>query len=259
MSHDISHILRQWPFQADDMTARVIHADDGRQLLQLRIDLGVLQMEMDGRPDGVQPEGFPSWLDYYEAQQTKHDELNPDGPPYLLGAEDCGLLWREGVQYYHRYLGLWHLGLFEECARDTKRNLRLFDFVRDHASEQPVKLHFEQWRPYVLMMNTRARAMPVLKQDQFAEGLKIIESGIDAIQEFLDQYGQGHRAEECLELASLEQWREEIIEQEQEAAQSRPASAEQILRRKLQAAIEAEDFEQAARLRDELRQMQHKR
>ena len=39
----------------------------------------------------------------------------------------------------------------------------------------------------------------------------MIEAGIEAIREFLDEYDQGHRAEECVELVSLERWREEIL------------------------------------------------
>jgi ribosomal 50S subunit-associated protein YjgA (DUF615 family) len=103
--------------------------------------------------------------------------------------------------------------------------------------------------------------MPPLSDDNFDAGLRIIQSGIDTIQEFLDQYGQGHRAEECIELASLEQWREEIIERQQGSDDASPDNdtAEGRLRGRLQAAIEAEEFEEAARLRDELRQMQHKR
>jgi len=259
MSHDITDVLRQWPFDPDaTMTARVIEGDDGRPLLQVRVDLGVLQMELHGRPDGALPEGAPSWLDYYEQQARAHEELNPEGPTYLLGAEDCGQLWREGVQYYHRYLGFWHLDMFEDCVRDTARNLRLFRFVREHAGQDQIKLQFDQWRPYVLMMHTRAKAMPHLAHEDYAQGLKLIESGIESIQEFLDEYEQGHRAEECMELASLEQWREEIIQRDRKAAESRPESAAGILRRKLRDAIEAEQFELAAKLRDELRELQQR-
>jgi hypothetical protein len=255
MSHDISHILREWSFKQDDMVVRLIEADDGRQVLQMRVDLGLLQMEIDRRPDGLRPNDCDSWFDFYQDQKRKHDEMNPEGPEYLLGAEDCARLWHEGVQYYHRYLAFWHLDMYEPCARDTGRNLELFQFVRDHAADNRHKLQFDQWRPYVLMMHTRARAMPVLKEEQFAAGLKIIESGIDAIRVFLDDYGQLDRAEECVELASLEQWREEVIERDRKAAESQPDSALGDLRRRLDEAVAAEQFEEAARLRDEIRRL----
>ena len=63
------------------------------------------------------------------------------------------------------------------------------------------------------MMHARAVATPLLQQRLYDEGLRVIEAGIEAIREFLDEYNQGHRAEECVELVSLERWREEILEQ----------------------------------------------
>jgi len=248
-------MLREWEFQPDEVLVRIIPGDDGRTKLQLRVDLGVLQMEMDGRPDGLRPEGFESWLEYYEQKQREHDETHPDAAAYQLGDEDCLRLWREAVQYYHRYLSFWHLELYDLCARDTARNLRLFNFVRAHTSDERQKVLFDQWRPYVLMMHARATATPLLQQRLFDEGLRAIEAGIEAIREFLDEYDQGHRAEECVELVSLENWRAESLSREQRAAARRPKSAAELLRRQLEAAVAAEQFEEAARLRDQIRNL----
>jgi hypothetical protein len=255
MSNDLSKILRDWQFRPDDVLVRVIPGDDGLGKIQLRVDLGILQMEMNGRPDGERPEGFESWFDYYEHAQQAHDETHPDSAAFQLTEEDCVRLWREAVQYYHRYLSFWHLELFELCARDTGRNLRLFAFVRAHAEDERAKLQFDQWRPYALMMHARAVATPLVQQRLYDEGLRAIETGIDGIREFLDDYDQAHRAEECVELVSLEKWREELLSKEQRAAAARPKSAIQVLRQKLEAAIAAEEFEEAAKLRDEIRKI----
>jgi excinuclease UvrABC helicase subunit UvrB len=131
----------------------------------------------------------------------------------------------------------------------------LFAFIRAHAGDDRLKLQFDQWRPYVQMMHTRAVATPLMAQRAFAEGLRVIEAGIEAIREFLDEYNQSHRAEECVELVSLERWRDEIISQEEQAAEARPKSKIGLLRRKLAEAVAAEQFEEAARLRDEIRQL----
>ena len=255
MSNDLSHILNEWRFRPDEVMVRIVPGDDGRGKVQLRVDLGILQMEMDGRPDGYRPEGFDSWLDFYEQRQRAHDETHPDAAPFLLSEDDCIRLWREAVQYYHRYLSFWHLDLYELCARDTARNLRLFAFVRAHARDDRHKLQFDQWRPYVVMMHTRAVATPLVNQRLHEDGLRVIEAGIDAIREFLDEYDQAERAAECVELVSLERWREEILSQEERAAAARPKSAAQILRQKLEAAVAAEEFEEAARLRDQIRKL----
>ena len=105
----------------------------------------------------------------------------------------------------------------------------------------------------------RAVATPLVKQEKYAEGLQAIELGIDAIRDFFDEYGQDSRADESIELMSLERWREEIITQEEHAAAARPKSAIRILRQKLKAAIAAEEFEEAARLRDEIRRWTDKK
>ncbi len=253
MSKDLSKVLEQWPYRLDEVTVRIVKGDNGRDKVQLRVDLGVLQMEMDGRPDGQRPEGCASWLDYYQRQQQAYDTAHADSAAYILGEDDCLRLWREGVQYYHRYLSFWHLQLYDLCARDTQRNLELFTFVRRHIDDERHKLQFDQWRPYVTMMHSRSLATPLLERKHYAEALRAIESGIEAIRDFLDEYGQGDRTEECAELASLERWREEILASEEYAKVARGEDAVEILRKKLAAAVEAERFEEAARLRDQIR------
>jgi hypothetical protein len=255
MPKDISNLLNEWMYKPDEVMVRIVPGDDGRGKIQLRVDLGLLQMEMDGRPDGARPEGYESYLEYYERKQRLYDEAHPDGPPFKLTPEDCANLWRESVQYYHRYLSFWHLDLFELCARDTQRNLRLFAFIRAHTDDDRLKLQFDQWRPYVQMMHTRAVATSLLSQRAFAEGLRVIEAGIEAIRDFLDEYNQSHRAEECVELVSLERWRDEILSREEQAAAARPKSKINLLRRKLDEAVAGEEFEEAARLRDEIKRL----
>jgi len=255
MSKDITNILQEWKYEPEKIPVRIIPGGDGRSKIQLRVDLGLLQMEMEGRPDGLRPEGFESWLEYYEHRQRAHDEAHPDGPAFELSPEDCARLWREGVQYYHRYLSFWHLDLFELCARDTQRNLRLFAFVRTFTADERLKIQFDRWRPYVLMMHTRALATPLLTQRAFGEAMRVIESGIEAIHDFLDEYNQNHRAEESVELATLERWRDEILSREEVAAAARPKCKSRLLRQKLEQAVATEEFEEAARLRDELRRL----
>ncbi len=255
MSKDLSKIIEGWDYDPEEVTVRIVEGDDGRQKVQLRVDVGVLQMEMDGRPDGTQPGGCPSWLAYYQQKQLAHDTAQPDSPSFKLSSEDCGRLWSEGVQYYHRYLSFWHLQLYDSCARDTERNLRLFAFVRQHSDDGPQMLQFDQWRPYVILMNARAVATPLLSAKRCPEAIRVIESGIDRIRDFFDDYDQSQRAPECGELVSLEQWRDELVAEQASEEAKQPRSEVEILREKLQAAVAAEEFEEAARLRDEIRQL----
>lgn len=255
MSQDISKILDDWQYEAGEVVVRLVEGDDGREKIQLRVDLGLLQMEIDGRPDGTRPEGFSSWLDFYLRRQQDEESESPDGPPFELSEEDCMRLWREAVQYYHRALSFWHLKMYDRCARDTDRNLRLFAFVRSYAPDDRIKGQFEQWRCYVLLMRTRAVATSLIERGEHGQALEAIEAGIEAIREFLDEYNLTDQAEQSAELSNLEQWREQVLLAAHQAGQAEPGGTIEILRRRLQEAVAEERFEDAAELRDQIRRL----
>jgi hypothetical protein len=269
VSLDINSILQDWPFLPDEVTVRVVVGDDGSRKIQLRVDLGVLQMEFDGRPDGRRIHDSASWLELHQRRQAEHDAANPDGAPYLLEPEDCAELLREGVQYYHRYVCFWHLGFYELCARDTERNLRLFAFVRGHARHDRDKLRFDQWRPYVTMMHARAVATPLVELEQWDAAAGVLDAGIRGIERFLEEYNQVHQAAKVGELTFLRRWKEEITAkikgQDGAATESAAATTEQTedqvaeLRAQIELAIAEERYEEAAILRDELRRLESRR
>jgi hypothetical protein len=243
LSQDIHGILDGWEFEPEGLQVRIIVGADGNEKIQMRIDLGLIQMEMDGRPDGQRPDGFPALLDSYEA---KARDAHAAGATFSLSTDDCALLMREGLQYYHRYLSAFHLERYDLVERDTERNLRLFSFVARHAARQRDKLDFEQYRPYVQMMHTRARATQALKKGEHRAALKRIDEGIKAIRKFLAEYQQQEKEEDCSELRFLVRWRREV-------ERERPLGALERLEKQLELSVELEDYEQAARIRDQIR------
>ena len=94
MSKDITAILAGWDFNPDELQVRMIAGDDGRERIQMRVDLGVLQMELAGRPDGQKPHGFESLLDFYEAREKSAVAA---GKEFALDHRACGNLMREGL------------------------------------------------------------------------------------------------------------------------------------------------------------------
>ena len=48
MSKDITAILDGWDYEPDELQVRIVAGDDGRDKIQMRIDLGLIQMELDG-------------------------------------------------------------------------------------------------------------------------------------------------------------------------------------------------------------------
>ncbi len=254
MSKDISKILEGWDYDPEEVVVRTIIGDDGKEKIQLRLDLGLLQMEVDGRPDGQRPMGFPSWLDYYEAEERR---AKARGEVFELDNEAVARLWQEGIQYYHRYLSFWYLKRYDLCARDTARNLRLFAFIRRTVSDERQVWQFDQFRPYVLMMNARAVATPLLEAGKQAEALRVVDAAIEAIRHFLEQYGLEDQADNWVELKNLQEWREEILTQPGPGISPESAHAARIalLQRRLYEAVQAEAFEEAAMIRDEIRRL----
>ena len=126
MSLDLNSLLKDWPHESGAIKVRKIIGLDGNEKLQLRIDLGILQMEMTGRPDGQRPHNCESLLVYH---QRRAERAEARGESYELTPEQCNELQQEGIQYYHRYLSLFQINDFPGVIRDTQRNLDLFAFV----------------------------------------------------------------------------------------------------------------------------------
>src|SRR5438046_9255888 len=64
VNQDIDAALRGWDYKPGVVQARLVQAGDGRQIIQMRVDLGVLQIESSGRPDGTRPHGLTTYFDY---------------------------------------------------------------------------------------------------------------------------------------------------------------------------------------------------
>jgi len=178
---DLNNLLDGWPHEPGQVKARKIVGRDGREKIQLRIDLGLIQMELHGRPDGHRPNGFESLLQYHQARAAS----TSDGQIYSLSEADVIALQQEGVQYYNRYLSLFQLRDFHNVIRDTERNLEMFDFVGEHCSDEDSKWTLEQFRPYVTMMNTRARASLELQEGNTLGAVKIIEAEKKRLRSFI--------------------------------------------------------------------------
>ncbi len=246
MSLDLNTILRDWPHENGNIKVRKIAGLDGREKLQLRVDLGVLQMEVAGRPDGRRPHNCESLLEYHQKRATR---TAAKGETYELTPEQCAELQQEGIQYYHRYLSLFQINDFEGVVRDTQRNLDLFTFVSEHTDREEFSWSLQQFRPYVLMMNTRAKASILLGQGKFAEAMGEIGHGRDAITEFLQQSNFPELVSKSSEIAFLEEWLEEV-------KAKRPLSKLEIMQREMQTAIAKELYERAAELRDAIKLLQ---
>ena len=246
MAVDIGGILEEWPYEPGQLTARRITGEDGKERIQLRVELGILQMEVTGRPDGQRPHGFDSLLDHYKYELEKYKRENGSDVGFDLDEQACELLRAEGVMYYHRYLAEFIMEDYPAVERDTLRNLQLMDFCNAYAIEESDRYLLEQYRPYVLMMNTRARAGLAVRSNRPKVALACIRKGIRQIAKFYRRFGQEETAESSGEIAILEAMAKEI--------QLRlPVDPIKKLRQKLSSAVREERYEEAASLRDQIR------
>jgi len=251
MSDDIKHILKNWNYNpAKDITVRLIRGDDGKSRIQMRIDMGLIQMELDGNPAGENPEGFESWLEYYENEQRQYESSNVDDY-FSLSSDDFKKLHREGVQYYYRYLCLLELEDYKRVIRDTERNLRLFAFVKRYASSEMDRWALDQFRPYVIMINARAKAALTLNEDTISgieKALEFFDFGIGSIIDFYKEYGLSSEIDNSIELSILKALKTEFL-----------SKSPETLQEQLHKAVREERFEDAAVIRDEIRSKRRKK
>lgn len=249
MDFDISHILESWDYKPGQVMVRKFKTKDGRELIQLRVDLGLLQMNATGRPDGKRPMGQDSWFDFYLGRLEEHRAHNGgEEEGFVLSAEDCTRLHVEAVQYHHRYICLLQLEDYDGVLRDTERNLELFDFVEEFADSNENSWLFQNFRPQCLMMQTRALVSQKLKADEHQGAIEELDAGIESIREFYREYSMTEQLEQSGEIASLESWRAEL-------SNLRPLTERERLEQALQEAVRKEDYETAARMRDALRKL----
>lgn len=261
---DLTNLLSSWPHEPGRINARRVAGTDGRPKLQIRIDLGVLQMEMDGRPDGQRPHGFESLLALQQDRlrrygreasaetQASSGSAGGDGGEavgFVLSQDECRALREEAVQYYHRYVGLFALADYTGVVRDTTRNLELFDLCRDYGETEIDRTILEQFRPPVLMMRARSAAEMALAGGQPKQALAALDRGLAELRSAFEEAGRAEAFESANEAQLLRGMRDALVPK-------LPASQRVELQERLRAAIDAENYELAAILRDELRMME---
>ena len=85
MSQDIDAALQGWEFKPGVVQARLVQAPR-RQVIQMRVDLGILQMETADRPDGSRPHGLATYFDYLRQQARVASRA---GRTFTLKEEQC--------------------------------------------------------------------------------------------------------------------------------------------------------------------------
>jgi hypothetical protein len=227
------------------ISVRKVRGLDGTLKLQMRLDLGLLQMELIGRPDGTRPYGHESLLDYFQADLDKYKQHNGTELGFQLTPEQCQLLRDEVAMYYHRYLSLFVLQDHHGVMRDTAHNLRVLDLCSQFAAQDEDRVILEEDRPHIIVSNTRAAASILLGQLRFTQALQQVNQGLHKLRQFFIDLGEEKFFRFSHEAKILRRFARQI-------RKHLPRDPLRRLRSQLQRAIKDERYEDAARLRDQL-------
>lgn len=243
---DLRRYLKSWPYDPDD-DARLVRGEDAREILQVRTPVGIEQYELDGRPDGERPHGMESALEYF-AQQLEQAKAGGKEADFELNPQECAELFNEGTLYYFRYVRLFQLKDWPRTMRDTARNLRVFDLVHKYAQREEDQVFLEKWRPYILRVNASAAAMQEIDNEAFDKALQNVNAAIEKIEALDEIEDDTFGFERERSLTALRELASQI-------QKNRPLSQLEQLEHQLRRAIEKQDFEKAAQLRDRIREL----
>lgn len=243
MSKDISDLLSQWEYNPEN-SIRVVTAKDGRQVLQVRLPLGIEQYELDGRPDGEKPFGKDTVLDEIHDRLEVFITNNDEDGGFTIDHDSFALLQNEGLLYYYRYILLFQMGDYQRTARDTEHNLEVCSLVERYCTNKDDQKSLLQYQPYILRVNALSKSAVCLAENQKLQAINILESAIEDIRSIYEVdtpvfHFERLRSQKHL-TSALEQLKEEKM------------SKKEKLEEELKVAIDNENYELAMELRDKI-------
>lgn len=228
MDADLTDLLRGFAFEPGRVNARLLRGADGREFLQVRVELGVLQMECDGRPDGAQ-----SVLDGLHASGTTFDSLQ------------TAALRLELVQLQQRSVAFLAVADAARALRDAESVLKGTELIVRRGL--PLDREWaESARFSVLVLRTRCAVAALSAAGQPREAARAIEAGLSELRDAAERVGIGEGFDALGDVVALRSLRDSLVPQ-------LPPAQRAELETRLRAAILAENYELAAILRDELR------
>ena len=227
---DIAQILREWDYDPESNVRKIV-GENGVHKLQVRVDQGafqgILQLNLDGRPDGKRPHDSDFVLDYYTDSLAEYRANNSGVTEgFELDRASCHELFDESARVYGRYVFLLQLKEYDRVIRDTERNMRLFEFVHTYASHEDDRQNLQKWWPYILRINATAKAMLAFQEENFDESLAVLEEAGERIGELPEV-----EAEEFF--IERDRSQEALVELAGELASKRPLTPKEQLEKEL--------------------------
>lgn len=228
--------LKQWKFDPHTLSVRIVKGGDGRDVIQMRVDMGILQLETTNRPDGDSPHKHPSYLDYLVNRRLEDAEFE-------LDENECNEVDREFMQFYHRRICWLRLQFYRRAVMDADHTLKLMEVAHQHSPDDDWASSHEQYRPFVWFHRTQAEALAELEENGAEEAVQAVTRGLDAIREIFVEHDVEEQFESDELVVRLVELRESL---------RREYDVGRTLQEQLDEAVQKEQYERAAELRDEL-------
>ena len=260
---DIDDILADWAFSPEIALARLVRASDGRYVLQMRVELGVLQLEVNHRPDGMTPFGFKTYLGYLKHLAAKQ------GGCFVLQQEHWEEAVRELRQFHQRRICWLALGRYSGVIRDADHTLDLMKFLQTHVAKESKKASpdlknirqlcsdnaHELDYPLVLFQRAQAVAMIALDEHGSVRAVEEIDAGIKRLRKFSEKNDiyfcgeKDYKGEKrgCTDFLQTIDWKVGQLLDLKLRIQSQYGMTPSLEER-LQEAVRKEDYELAARI-----------
>lgn len=242
MKYDITELLKNWGFDPDN-NIRFIKDETGREIMQIRLPLGIEQYELNDRPDGKKPLGKKSYLEFYEEQRQKCIKQEKS---FSLTNSDFKLLREEALLYYYRYIVLFQIGEYDLTISDTEHNLSICDMVKEYYKSKDAS-QLLQYLPYIIRINRVSKAMLFINKNLVTKAKKILLEAknllenMEKIDTEIFDYEKRRSINQINEI--LNQIKKQYPDQRE------------LLEQELKKAIETENFKRAAQIRDKIKKL----
>lgn len=240
MSQSIRKLLNEWEYDSGK-TIRIINDRRGNPVMQVREMMGISEFELEGRPDGSRYRGFDTVLDEVLSRIEKSEKK------FKLSEKDLDLLEKESKMFYYRYLLCFQISDFGRVVRDTEHNLKICEIAEMYSTDSKLRISILQFRPFIVKMNAISRAMISLQKNVKELAKDILEKAIVRLRSLPDINSSIFIMEKSRSINYLETALKQLG--------FCKADSIECMKKELFTAVELEDYEKAAELRDRIKQL----
>lgn len=205
----LDDVLEELGFDVNQQV-RVLRTYDDREVITIQPNaFTISRIYATGRPDGRRPQGFESYHSYFCEKLDAYKRQHGSDEGFSMETEEWQTLFDESYDRYIRYLLFAGIKRWVEVKQDTDQNLGVADMAYKYAPSE-ITWQTYQYKGYILMMNSIARAELALQINEHETARQEIDKGIQKIGKFCAEcLREGHDEAENL---TRERYLQNLIE-----------------------------------------------